>query len=106
MSNTSRIRKTVTPTLWSGPTPNDVLAASGRSSLLIRFVSTGRGPRRELSIQVGEAYLNLTDRSVVFKGRTADGKFAVEGRLDGSLHPVALATLERRIIPWAARKAS
>ena len=106
MSNSSRIRKTVPPTLWSGPTLDDVLKASGRGSLLIRFVSTGRGPRRELSIQVGEAFHNLTEQSVSFKGRTADGKFAINGHLDGSLRPVALATIERSIIPWAARKAS
>lgn len=106
MSNTPRIRKIVTPTFWSGPTPEDLIRASGRSSIRIIFVSTGRGPRRELSIQVGEAFMNLTDQSVTFKGRTSDRKFAVEGRLDGSLRPVALATIERKLIPWEARKAS
>lgn len=106
MSNSSRIRKTVTPTFWSGPTPDDVMKASGRSSVRIIFVSTGRGPRRELIVQVGEAFMNLSDQSVIFKGRTSDRKFAVDGRLDGTQHPVALATIERKLIPWEARKAS
>ena len=108
MSNisTPRNRRHVAPQLWSGPTAKDVLAASGRSSIVIRFYGTGRGLRKQLLVSIGPAFFNNNDRSVNFSGQTTDGKFAVKGRLEAASGYISLATIELRPLAWPLRRVS
>ncbi len=88
---------------WSGPTPADIVAASGRESIVIRFRNVGGGRRRELMVQIGPAYSEAIHGSVNFSGRTVDGRFLIKGRLDAMS---CQAVIERQPVQWAATRAS
>jgi hypothetical protein len=105
MSKAARIRQHATQIQWSGPTPVDVYKASGRENVMIRFVRTGRGPYRELLVQIGPAYLGNNNSTVTFSGRTVDGEFTIKGFLDGSLPGAALAIIERTPYRWLRSRA-
>jgi len=103
----ARISQHAMQSQWSGPTPRDVLNASGRRNSIIRFVRTGRGPHMELLVQIDHAFSDGRDnKTVVFTGRTVDGRYTIKGVLDGTTRGPALAKIERTPFKWVGRHAS
>lgn len=91
---------------WSGPTSADILAASGRAQIVVHFYSIDKGRRRELLVNIGEAFRGIEHNSVTFKGRTYDGRFTISGTLASESRGIPTVRLAFEPVLTVVRRAS